>query len=90
LRPAQGPWGKRNPVNSETKTTPELRHSDPADQLATPIAREREALSVDIEDTATNFAVAWMGTYRIEGGLFIYRDRHSGNTRTIFRLSDRY
>ena len=57
---------------------------DPADQLATPIAREHEALPVDIEDTATNFAVAWMGTYRIEGGLFIYRDRHSGNTRNIF------
>lgn len=57
---------------------------DPADQLATPIARQREALSVHIEDTDTNFAVAWTGNYRIEGELFIYRDKDSGNTRTIF------
>jgi hypothetical protein len=56
---------------------------DPADQLATPIAREHEALSIRIEDAETSFAVAWTGSYRIEGGLFIYRD-HSGNTRSIF------
>jgi hypothetical protein len=57
---------------------------DSADQLATPIAREHEALSVPIEDADTSFAVAWTGSYRIEGGLFIYRDTHSGNTRSIF------
>jgi hypothetical protein len=57
---------------------------DPADQLATPIAREREALAAHIEDTDTNFAVGWTGNYRIEGELFIYRDKDSGNTRTIF------
>ena len=57
---------------------------DPADQLATPIARQREALSVHIEDTDTNFAVGWTGNYRIEGELFIYRDQESGNARTIF------
>lgn len=57
---------------------------DPAHQLATPIARQGEALSVHIEDTDTNFAVAWTGDYRIEGELFIYRDKDSGNTRTIF------
>ena len=56
---------------------------DPADQLATPIARQGEALPVHIEDTDTNFAVAWMGTYRIDSELFIYRDKDSGNTRTI-------
>ncbi len=57
---------------------------DPADQLATPIARQGEALSVHIEDTDTNFAVGWTGNYRIEDELFIYRDKDSGNTRTIF------
>lgn len=57
---------------------------DPADQLATPIAHQREALPVHIEDTETNFAVGWRGDYRIEGELFIYRDKDSGNTRTIF------
>ncbi len=57
---------------------------DPADHLATPIARQGAALSVHIEDTDTNFAVAWMGNYRIDGDLFIYRDRDSGNARSIF------
>ena len=57
---------------------------DPSDQLATPIARVGETLPVHIEDTGTNFAVAWMGNYRIEGELFVYREKNSGNTRTIF------
>jgi len=57
---------------------------DPTDQLATPIARQGEALSVHIEDTDRNFTVAWTGNYRIEGELFLYRDKDSGNTRTIF------
>ncbi|MCI0624609.1 MAG: hypothetical protein L0387_23680 [Acidobacteria bacterium] len=57
---------------------------DPADQLATPIARQGEALSVHIEDRDTNCIVAWTGRYRIDGELFIYHDKDSGNTRTIF------
>jgi len=57
---------------------------DPADQLATPIARQGEALPVHIEDTQKHFTVAWTGKYRIDGELFLYRDKHSGNTRTIF------
>ena len=56
---------------------------DPADQLATPIAREGEPMPVHIEDTDTNFAVAWMGTYRIAGERFVYREKDSGNMRTI-------
>ncbi len=57
---------------------------DPADQLATPIARQGEALPVHIEDTDRNFSVAWAGNYRIDGDVFLYRDKDSGNTRTIF------
>ena len=57
---------------------------DPADQLAIPIARAGESLPVHIQDTDTNFAVAWMGNYRIDGELFIFRDNESGHTRTIF------
>ena len=57
---------------------------DPADQLATPIARQGEALPVHIEDTDRNFTVVWAGHYRIDGELFLYRDKDSGNTRTIF------
>ena len=57
---------------------------DPADQLATPIAREGEPLPLHIEDSDTNFAVVWTGTYRIEGDLFVYREKDSGRIRSIF------
>jgi len=57
---------------------------DPAGQLATPIARQGEALPVQIEDSDANFAVSWTGNYRIDGELFLYIDPDSGNTRTIF------
>ena len=56
---------------------------DPSDQLATPIARQGDALSVHIEDTDTNFAVGWQGSYRIDGAAFVFRDKDSGNVRTI-------
>ena len=55
----------------------------PSDQLATPIARDGDALSVHIEDTDTNFAVGWQGNYRIDGAAFVFRDNDSGNVRTI-------
>ena len=47
---------------------------DPSDQLATPIARDGDALSVHIEDTDTNFAVGWQGSYRIDGAAFVFMD----------------
>ena len=56
---------------------------DPADQLATPIARDGDTLSVQIEDTDTNFAVGWKGSYRIDGAAFVFRDNDSGSVRTI-------
>ncbi|HEY7322195.1 MAG TPA: hypothetical protein VIE89_31910 [Candidatus Binatia bacterium] len=56
---------------------------DPSDQLATPIARNGDALSVEIEETDTNFAIGWMGTYRIDGAAFSYWDKNSFNVRTI-------
>ena len=57
---------------------------DPADHLATPIARQGTALSVHIQDTDRNFTVKWAGNYQIDGDLFLYREKDSGNTRTIF------
>jgi hypothetical protein len=57
---------------------------DPSDRLATPLARDGDPLPAHIEHTDTNFAVGWNGNYRIEGELFLYRDKDSGNTRTIF------
>lgn len=56
---------------------------DPLDQLATPIASDRDALPVHIEDTKTNFAVGWKGNYRIDGAAFVFREKDSGNVRTI-------
>lgn len=56
---------------------------DPCDQLATPVARDGDALSVHIEETDTNFAIGWTGLYRIDGATFVYRDKDSGNVRTI-------
>jgi hypothetical protein len=55
----------------------------PNDKLATPLARDGDAFTLHIEDTATNFAVEWEGSYRIDGALFVFRDKVSGNVRTI-------
>jgi hypothetical protein len=56
---------------------------DPSDQLATPLARDGDTLTVHIEDTPNNFAVEWRGSYRIDGALFVFRDNASSNVRTI-------
>jgi hypothetical protein len=48
---------------------------DPSDQLATPLARDGDALSVHIEETDTNFAIGWTGVYRIDGAAFLLRQR---------------
>jgi hypothetical protein len=56
---------------------------DPSDQLATPLARDGDAMSVHIEETDTNFTIGWTGVYRIDGAAFVYRDKDSGNVRTI-------
>lgn len=56
---------------------------DPSDQLATPLARDGEVLSVHIEETDTSFAIGWTGAYQIDGAAFVYWDKDSGNVRTI-------
>ena len=56
---------------------------DPSDQLATPLARAGQALFVHIEETDTSFAIGWTGAYQIDGAAFFYRDKDSGNIRTI-------
>ena len=56
---------------------------DPSDQLATPVARDGAVLSVHIEETDTSFAIGWTGAYQIDGAAFVYRDKDSGNVRTI-------
>jgi hypothetical protein len=47
---------------------------DPADRLATRLARGGESESIHIEETDTTFAVGWA---------FVYSDRETGATTTI-------
>jgi hypothetical protein len=56
---------------------------DAADHLAAPVARDGEALSVEIEESDTAFSVHWKGSFRIEGDAFIYRPKQSRSVRTI-------
>jgi hypothetical protein len=56
---------------------------DVSDQLAIPIARGGDALSIHIEESDTNFSVSWMGSYQIDGDAFIYCEKDSGRVRTI-------
>jgi hypothetical protein len=56
---------------------------DPAERLATRLARDGEPEPVHIEETEANFVVAWTGHYRIDSTAFIYSDRISGRVFTI-------
>ena len=56
---------------------------DPADHLATRLARDGDPLPVHIEDTDTTFTIDWQGQYRIEGDAFVYADSASGRVFTI-------
>ncbi len=56
---------------------------DPSERLAVRLARNGDPEPVHIEETDTNFAVAWTGDYRISGAAFIYTERASGRVITI-------
>lgn len=56
---------------------------DPADHLATQLARDGDPLPVHIQETDTAFTIAWNGHYRIDGAAFVYSDRASGRVITI-------
>jgi hypothetical protein len=56
---------------------------DPSDQLAAPLARDGDPLSVEIGETDTSFTVAWKGQYQIDGAAFVYAEKESGRLRTI-------
>jgi hypothetical protein len=54
---------------------------DVSHQLAIPIARGGDALSIHIEESDTNFS--WMDSYQIDGNAFIYCEKDSGRVSTI-------
>ena len=56
---------------------------DPAERLATRLARDGEPEAVHIEETDSNFAIAWAGHYRIKGAAFLDHDHGSGRITTI-------
>jgi hypothetical protein len=56
---------------------------DPADRLATRLARDGESEPIHIEETDTTFAIGWNGRYRIDGAAFLYADRDTGRVTTI-------
>lgn len=56
---------------------------DPADHLATRIAKDGVSTPVHIEETDTRFAVGWQGSYAISGAAFIFADGESGRVTTI-------
>ncbi len=56
---------------------------DPSDGLAARVARDGDPESVYIQETDTNFAIGWKGSYHVEGSAFVYIDRDSGRVVTI-------
>ncbi len=50
---------------------------DPADQLAARLAYDGDPLELYIEETGTNYAIGWQGSYRIENDTFVYEDNET-------------
>jgi hypothetical protein len=56
---------------------------DPSDQLAARLARCGDPEPMDFRETDTHYAIGWKGTYRIDGGAFVYTGRKSGRVTAI-------
>ena len=56
---------------------------DPADSLAARVARDGDPEDIHFEETDTNFAIGWKGTYRIQGDAFVFIDRDTARVITI-------
>ena len=56
---------------------------EPSEQLAARLARAGDPEPIDFRETDTNYAIGWKGTYRIDGGAFVYTDRKSGRVTAI-------
>ena len=54
------------------------------DGLAAPLARDGDPEPIHIEETDANCSIEWKGNYRIEGSTFIFVDRNTRGSRTIF------
>jgi hypothetical protein len=56
---------------------------DPSDQLAARLARDGDPEPIEFQETDTDFAIDWKGTYHIESRAFVYADRQAGRIITI-------
>jgi hypothetical protein len=56
---------------------------DRTDFLTARLARNGEAESIQIVETAATFAIEWKGNYRINGPAFVYSDRDTGRVISI-------
>ena len=56
---------------------------DRTDFLAARLARNGEAESIQIVETAAMFAIEWKGNDRINGPAFVYSDRDTGRVISI-------
>ena len=56
---------------------------DASEHLAVRLASDGQPEPIHIEDTETNFTVAWTGQYRIEGAAFVYIDGDTRRTTAI-------
>jgi hypothetical protein len=56
---------------------------DPADHLATRVARDGDPEELYFEETDSSFAIAWKGNYQIDGDAFVFSDRDTARVTTI-------
>ena len=63
--------------------TGDARLLDRTDLLAARLARDGEATTIQIVETAATFAIEWKGSYRINGPAFVYSDRDTGRVITV-------
>jgi hypothetical protein len=56
---------------------------DPADHLATRVARDGDPEELCFEETDSSFAIGWKGNYQIDGDAFVFSDRDTARVTTI-------
>jgi hypothetical protein len=56
---------------------------DPSDHLAARLARDGDPEELYFEETEATFAIAWKGTYQIDGDAFVFIDRDTARVITI-------
>jgi hypothetical protein len=54
-----------------------------ADSLAARVARDGDPEDIHFEETDTNFAIGWKGSYQIDGDAFVFIDRDTARVTTI-------